>query len=139
MYISVIHSSVDMPKILGLMFGIGIPVFVIVLLFFVFRKPLKVLWDPERKYILTHGKPAQARILSVGHAREGSTTTINGKVYLKVALEVQDPTVPYLTSVEALLSESESNLLFVGRVIPIKIHPEEYLKVAFDWHNIQLI
>jgi hypothetical protein len=38
---------------------------------------------------------------------------------LKIELEVQDPAAPYLTSVEALLSDSESAFLFVGRVIPV--------------------
>jgi len=138
MFISVLTSSLDTQEILSLMFGIGIPVFVIVILFLAFRKPLKTLWGPERKYILAHGKPIQARILSVGHAREGSTTTINGKVYLKIELEVQDLAAPYLTSVEALLSDSVSSSLFEGRIIEIKIHPENYLKVAVDWHNIPL-
>ena len=129
-------SSVDTQEVFGLMFGIGIPVLVIILMFLVFRKPFKTLWNPEHKYILTNGKPAQGRIISVGHAREGSTTTINDRVFLKIELEVQDPAAPYLTSVEALLSESESLFLFVGRVIPIKIHPENYLKVAVDWKNL---
>ena len=139
MYISVLTSSLDTQEILSLIFGIGIPIFVIVILFLAFRKPLKTLWDPERKYILAHGKPAQARILSLGHAREGSTTTINGKVYLKIELEVLDPAAPYLTSVEALLTDQESVFLFVGRVLEINVHPEDYLKVAVDWQRIPLL
>lgn len=129
----------DTQEIFALMFGICILVLVTILMILVFRKPFKALWNPDRKHILTHGKPAQARILSVGHAREGSTTTINGRIYLKIELEVQDPAAPYLTSVEALLSDAESALLFVGRVIPVKVHPENYLKVAVDWGSISLI
>jgi len=136
MHISLLTSSADTQEISTLIFAISVSAFVIVVMFLVFRKPFKALWNPERKYILAYGKPAQGRIISVGHAREGSTTTINDRVFLKIELEVQDPAAPYLTSVEALLSESESLFLFVGRVIPIKIHPEDYLKVAVDWHNI---
>jgi hypothetical protein len=132
-------SSMDTPEIFGLIFGIGLPLVVIVLMILAFRKPLKARWNPERKYILTHGKPAQARILSVGHAREGSTTTINGRVYLKIELEVQDSSAPYLTSIDALLSDAESALLFEGRLIPVKVHPDNYLKVAVDWNNISFI
>lgn len=138
MILSPVTSSMDTQEVFGLMFGIGITILVIVLMFLVFRKPFKALWNPERKTILAHGKPAQARILSIGHAREGSTTTINGRIYLKIELEVQDPVAPYITSVEALLSDSESAFLFVGRVIPIKVHPENYLKVAVDWSSISL-
>lgn len=139
MNFSLVTSSMDTQEVFGLMFGIGITILVIVLMFLVFRKPFKALWNPERKYILTNGKLAQARILSVGHARDGSTTTINGRVYLKIELEIQDPVAPYITSVEALLSDAESALLFVGRVIPVKVHPENYLKVALDWGSISLI
>jgi hypothetical protein len=138
MNFSPVTSSMDTQEILGLLLGVGIPVFVIILMFLVFRKPFKALWNPERKYILDQVKPEQATILSVGHAREGSTTTINGRVYLKIELEVQDPAAPYITSVEALLSDSESAFLFVGRVIPIKVHPENYLKIAVDWSSISL-
>jgi len=139
MNISPLISSMDTQAAFGLLFGIGTTILVSVLMFLVFRKPFKALWNPERKTILSHGKPAQARILSVGHAREGSTTTINGRVYLKIELEVQDPTAPYLTSIDALLSDAESALLFVGRLIPVKVHPENYLKVAVDWNQISFI
>jgi len=138
MNFSPVTSSMDTQEVFGLMFGIGITILVIVLMFLVFRKPFKALWNPERKYILDQGKPEQATILSVGHAREGSTTTINGRVYSKIELEVQDPAAPYITSVEALLSDSESAFLFVGRVIPVKVHPENYLKAAVDWSSISL-
>ena len=125
MILSPVTSSMDTQEVFGLMFGIGISILVIVLMFLVFRKPFKALWNPERKYILAYGKPAQARILSVGHAREGSTTTINGRIYLKIELEVQDPAAPYITSVEELLSDSEFRLPVCGEGHPDQSPPGE--------------
>jgi hypothetical protein len=51
MNFSPVTSSVDAQEVFGLMFGIGIPVLVVILMFLVFRKPFKALWNPERKYI----------------------------------------------------------------------------------------
>ena len=51
MNFSPVTSSMDTQEILRLLLGVGIPVFVIILMFLVFRKPFKALWNPERKYI----------------------------------------------------------------------------------------
>lgn len=137
MTFSEVHAGLDLNELIGLVFGLGSALFAVVLVVVLFIRPMKAMHGKDHKYILEYGKPAEATVLSVSDARPGSRTTINNKIYMKVELEVKDPVTPYLTAVEAVLSDEILMALHPGKVIAIKVHPEDYLKVAVNWKEIK--
>jgi len=117
----------------GPLFAILFTIFMVVVMYLIFRKPLKALNSRESRYILKNGKAGKATILSVSDGNEGSRTTINNKPFIKVELEIHNQDNPYIVFVYAVISYELASDLEEGSQIPVMIHPEDYMKVAVDW------
>lgn len=120
-----------------MVFPITLAVIILFVLILAFRKPFKSLLNKERKYILRNGRSEKATVVSLDYAGDGGRVIINNKPWMKIELEIHNGSNPYLVSLDAVLSYAQLNKVSVGKVIPVKIHPQDAMKAAIDWDNLQ--
>ena len=99
-----------------------------------FIKPFLAFTGRSSKKILQQGRPAAGVVLAIGENSEGGTVTINDQPYLNLQLEVREGNnTPYTVSLDTIIPRSAVPQFQPGIVIPIKIHPEDPMKIAIDW------
>lgn len=99
-----------------------------------FIKPFLAFTGRASKKILQHGRPAAAVVMSIGENSQGGTVTINDQPYLNLQLEVRDGNKnPYTVSLDTVIPRASVPQFQPGTVIPIKIDPEDPMKIAIDW------
>ena len=84
----------------------------------------------ERKRLMAYGKGAQAKVISIDEASDGTVTTINEQPLVTIELEVQDDNNKiYRVKIETLISRLEIPKLQPGNIIEIKIDPKDKNKI----------
>lgn len=84
----------------------------------------------ERKRILAQGRDAQAKVISLDEASDGTVTTINDQPLVTLELEVQDSgKPPYRVKLETVISRLDVPRLQPGSMVQIKIDQNDPNKV----------
>lgn len=84
----------------------------------------------ERKKIMAQGRDAQARVISLDEASDGTVTTINDQPLVTLELEVIDGNKsPYNVSLETVIARLDIPRLQPGSLVNIKIDPNNPNKV----------
>jgi hypothetical protein len=94
--------------------------------------------SPATRRILRQGRSADATIKAIGESSMGGVTTVNDQPYLNLQLEVHDSyQAPYITSLDTIIPRAVLPKFQPGTVLPIKIDPNDPMKVAIDWNRGQ--
>ena len=90
--------------------------------------------SPTTRRILREGRSADAVIKGIGESSQGGVITVNDQPYLNLQLEVHDSyQAPYITSVDTIIPRTALPQFQPGATLPIKIDPNDPMKVAIDW------
>lgn len=82
--------------------------------------------NKNRKRLFSHGRDAQARVISLDEASDGTVTTINEQPLVTVELEVQDGSrTPYRVKLETIIARLDIPRLQPGNIVKIKIDPND--------------
>jgi hypothetical protein len=94
--------------------------------------------SPTTRRILREGRSADATIKAIGENSRGGVVTVNDQPYLNLQLEVHDSyQAPYITSLDTIIPRSVLPQFQPGTILPIKIDPNDPMKVAIDWDRGQ--
>jgi hypothetical protein len=78
--------------------------------------------NKNKKRLFTEGRDAQARVISLDEANDGTVTTINDQPLVTLKLEVQDGSKPpYEVILETVIGRLDIPKLQPGNVVKIKI------------------
>lgn len=88
--------------------------------------------DPDQKRILSTGRKAMAKIVSLDESGMGYVT-VNDQPYAKLTLEVHDGSkAPYQTTLSTIIPRLQVPQFQPGTMLNILIDPNDPLKVVFD-------
>ena len=78
----------------------------------------------NKKRLFSEGRDAEARVMSLDEASDGTVTTINDQPLVTIELEVQDGSKPpYRVKIETVIARLDIPRLQPGNVVKIKIDP----------------
>jgi len=90
--------------------------------------------SPTTRRILREGRSADAVIKGISESSQGGVITVNDQPYVNIQLEVHDSyQAPYLTNVDTIIPRTALPQFQPGVVLPIKIDPQDPMKIAIDW------
>lgn len=90
--------------------------------------------SPGTRRILANGRSADGVIKSIGESSLGGVITVNNQPYLNLLLEVHDSyQAPYIVSLDTIIPRTAVPQFQPGAIIPIKIDPNDPMKVAINW------
>lgn len=83
--------------------------------------------------LLQTGKPARAKVLSLGESSEG-IVTVNDQPLLSMVLEVSDGYgTPYQVAVETIVPRYAIPQVQPGSIIAVRVDPQDPQKLAIEW------
>lgn len=116
--------------------SVGIPLLVLLFVYRTLRRSgawsvLTGSTRRTRKRLLTHGRPAKARIVDLGESGKRWMTTINGNPVVKLTLEIHDGNrTPYQATVTQLVSRLDVPQLQPGTWLAVTVDPNDPSVVA---------
>lgn len=84
----------------------------------------------QRKRLLVQGREAEALVLSLDEASDGTITTINDQPLVTLELEIRDGNKPpYKVKLEKVISRLDIPKLQPGKITKVKVDPNDPNKV----------
>ena len=84
----------------------------------------------RKRRIMRGGRPAKARVISIGESGEDGTISINGQPYLRLVLELNDVRgKPYIVDIDTVISKETIPMYQPGATVNVMVDKDDPKKV----------